>query len=266
MPRAAGSASPAHSACPCQPPSSPAASAPPRCQLHPSPVQGWGTSWGLQTPGEHETASSSHVLQQPALCEVTSAWPGAGRQDTPCMQAVLLQTLPASRRRQAPRSSPATAYLQIEFHTCAPPEQARGCCRSRPAPLHPRPTPPPRVTAAGKALSGGTGRAELSSCALQGWRQADSPALAHGSLRSASTCSKSHWPPVFPKQSQSWHDREGDHREHAGWRGSRQQGSSAKSLSLVLLRHAEDLRPCKPAARKEACLNLIQNVLYIFPL
>lgn len=133
------------------------ASAPPCCQLRPGPVQGWGMSSGLQTPGEHETASSSHVLQQPPLCEVTSAWPGAGRQDTPCMQAVLLQTLPASRRRQGLRSSPATAYLQIEFHTCAPPEQAHRCCSSRPAPLHPRPTPPPRITLLAKLCPGAPG-------------------------------------------------------------------------------------------------------------
>lgn len=56
-----------------------------------------GAPAGLQTLGEHSTAPSSHILQQH---EVTSARPGAGRQDTPCMQPGLLQTPPGSRRHQ----------------------------------------------------------------------------------------------------------------------------------------------------------------------
>lgn len=96
-----------------------------------------------------------------------------------------------------------------------------------PCPSASSPHPTTKDNAAGKALSGSTGRAEVSSCALEGWRWADGPAQAHSSLCSVSTCSKSHGPPVFPKQSQSWHDHEEDHREHAGWRVSRQQGGSA---------------------------------------
>lgn len=112
---------------PCKPPFSPAAAgdraSASLCQLRPAPVQGPGMSLGqhhsagvpagLQTLGEHSTAPSSHILQQH---EVTSAWPGAGRQDTPCMQPGLLQTPPGSCRRRGLLQ----LIYKLNFTLCAP--------------------------------------------------------------------------------------------------------------------------------------------------
>lgn len=145
------------SAYPCKPPCSPAAAAAgdgesaSLCQLRPAPVQGPGMSpgqhrsagapAGLQTLGEHSTALSSHILQQH---EVTSARPGAGRQDTPCMQPGLLQTPPGSRRRRGLLQ----LIYKLNFTLCAP-ESGTGAAGSA-LPLRVCPPPPPRMTLGAK--------------------------------------------------------------------------------------------------------------------
>ena len=70
----------------------------------------------------------------------------------------------------------------------------------------------------------------------------------------------------FRNQNQSWCDRAEDHGNPLGWRVSLQPGQLCK-VQLLLMQPglAKDWRPGKPAARREACSNLIQNIFSIFP-
>lgn len=96
-----------------------------------SPPQGRGTpsqgstSWQGSCGSRDRTPRANMTQRQAATsCSshrssgVTSASARAGRQDMPCMPAALLPDTAWPRARRGLCPSPATTYLQIEFHTC----------------------------------------------------------------------------------------------------------------------------------------------------